>query len=101
MIFFEGAPLSALKAFSDERRQVFQMFVNPTSIANKLRIQQRPDVAGDDWMVRMLQTPTEEVLKEFFMPYMAVWRSNMRAVVGRAMVREEWTNCRNEARFAP
>ncbi|KAH9218014.1 hypothetical protein DL95DRAFT_361368 [Leptodontidium sp. 2 PMI_412] len=83
MIFHAKKPISILEAYSHERRRVFQMFVDPTSKANKLRLQQSPEYADDDWMVRTLQNPTPEVMKEFFSPYMASWRSDMRAVVAK------------------
>lgn len=83
MIFHDKKTISILEAYSHERRRVFQMFVDPTSKANKLRLQQSPEYADDDWMVRTLQNPTPEVMKEFFSPYMASWRSDMRAVVAK------------------
>ncbi|PVH72193.1 FAD/NAD(P)-binding domain-containing protein [Cadophora sp. DSE1049] len=84
MIFNENKPISTLETFSHERRKVFQLFVEPTSKANKLRLQQSPEAADEDWMVRALQNPTPESMKEFFEPYMKIWRSDMRAVVAKA-----------------
>ncbi|KAJ4028885.1 hypothetical protein NW761_014867 [Fusarium oxysporum] len=81
MILHEGKPLSLLNLYSDERRKVFQTFVSPTSTANKLRIQQDPTAANNDWLVRSLKKPTPAVLHEFFTPYMTVWRTDMRVVV--------------------
>ncbi|KAH8694367.1 hypothetical protein BGZ61DRAFT_307931, partial [Ilyonectria robusta] len=78
MILREGSPLSLLTTYSDARRQVFQSFVLPTSTANKLRIQQDPAAADEDWMIRMMQNPTPAVLREFTMPYLTVWRTDMR-----------------------
>lgn len=83
MIFYGKEPISLLETFSHERRKVFQMFVDPTSRANKLRIQQSPECADEDWLVRKMKTPTNEVLMEFFAPYMTSWRTDMRAVVAK------------------
>jgi hypothetical protein len=88
MILHEGKPLSLLNVYSDERRKVFQTFVSPTSTANKLRIQQDPAAADNDWLVRSLKKPTPVVLHEFFTPYMTVWRTDMRAVVASHGVSE-------------
>jgi hypothetical protein len=81
MILHEGKPLSVLSTYSDARRQVFQSFVSPTSTANKLRVQQEPAAAEDDWMFRTLQNATPDVLHDFFRPYMTVWRTDIRALV--------------------
>ncbi|KAL3471088.1 FAD-binding monooxygenase [Aspergillus californicus] len=81
MILRERHPLSVLSTYSDARRQVFQSFVSPTSTANKLRVQQEPAAAEDDWMVRTIKNATPSVLRDFFMPYMTVWRTDIRALV--------------------
>ncbi|KAH7148174.1 FAD binding domain-containing protein [Dactylonectria macrodidyma] len=88
MILHEGSPLSLLGTYSDERRQVFQSFVSPTSTANKLRIQQDPAAADGDWLVRAMRNPTPTVLREFIMPYMTVWRTDMRAAVAAQVARD-------------
>lgn len=89
MILHEGGPLSLLSTYSDARRQVFQSFVSPTSTANKLRIQQEPSAADDDWLMRMMQNPTVEVLHDFIKPYITIWRTDMRAVVAEQAARDE------------
>ncbi|KAH7372171.1 hypothetical protein BKA64DRAFT_750974 [Cadophora sp. MPI-SDFR-AT-0126] len=83
MIIDDKEPITLLETFSHERRKVFQNFVDPTSRANKLRMQQSPEDADGDWVVRLLQNPTDELLKDFFTPYVTVWRSNMRDVVAK------------------
>lgn len=88
MILHEGHPISLLGVYSDERRQVFQSFVSPTSTANKLRLQQEPSAADNDWLIRAMQNPTPGVLREFIMPYMTVWRTNMREVVAAQATRD-------------
>ncbi|KUL87609.1 hypothetical protein ZTR_05878 [Talaromyces verruculosus] len=89
MILHEGGPLSLLSTYSDARRQVFQSFVSPTSTANKLRIQQEPSAADDDWLMRKMQNPTPEVLHDFIKPYITIWRTDMRAVVAEQAARDE------------
>ncbi|CAK7203394.1 hypothetical protein SEUCBS139899_006127 [Sporothrix eucalyptigena] len=84
MVLNENQPVDAvLDTYSDERRKVFQFFIDPTSTANKLRVQNNhQDTAVDnDWYFRLLQSPTEQVLKEQAQPYFDVWRTDMRKAV--------------------
>ncbi|GFF79432.1 para-nitrophenol 4-monooxygenase [Aspergillus lentulus] len=89
MILHEGGPLSLLSTYSDARRQVFQSFVSPTSTANKLRLQQEPVEADDDWLIRKMQNPTLETLHDFIQPYITVWRTDMRTLVAEQAARNE------------
>ncbi|KAF2101952.1 FAD/NAD(P)-binding domain-containing protein [Rhizodiscina lignyota] len=79
MIFNEGKRLSLLDVYSDERRKVFQFFVNPTTTHNKLRMSSDPDnVVEDDWLLRSLKNPSPEALEELAKPYFETWRTDMR-----------------------
>ena len=80
MILNESKPLSLLDIYSDERRKVFQFFVDPTSTHNKLRVHTNDqDVAErDDWYFRMMRNPSKEQLMEGAKPFFETWRTDMR-----------------------
>ncbi|KAM5344609.1 hypothetical protein ACJ41O_013144 [Fusarium nematophilum] len=80
MIFSEQQPVSLLQTYSDERRKVFQTFVDPTTTHNKLRIQRSADSAYEDWFMRAMKNPSPETMAEFFTPYVSVWRTDMAAL---------------------
>lgn len=85
MVIKDGhdAPSAVLDAYSDERRKVFQFFVDPTSTQNKLRVHSNPPetAAQDDWLLRLLQNPTPQQLMELSRPYFETWRTDMRKVM--------------------
>ncbi|KIY00995.1 uncharacterized protein Z520_03661 [Fonsecaea multimorphosa CBS 102226] len=83
MILKEGRSDSVLDIYNDERRKVFQFFVNPTSAENKMRVHHHPPETAvrDDWYFRMMADPsklTEDQLKESMKPYMETWRTDIR-----------------------
>jgi hypothetical protein len=80
MVLKENYPTSLLDIYSDERRKVFQFFVDPTSTQNKLRVHSNPEdrAVQDDWFFRQLQNPTPKQLKEMARPYFETWRTNIR-----------------------
>ena len=76
-------PDDLLNLYSDERRKVFQFFIDPTSTQNKLRVHSNPeDTANqDDWFFRMMRDPsklTPKQLGELAKPYFETWRTDMR-----------------------
>ncbi|KIX10187.1 uncharacterized protein Z518_01268 [Rhinocladiella mackenziei CBS 650.93] len=82
MVLNEGCSDSVLDVYSDERRKVFQFFVDPTSTQNKLRLHSH-DVSTavqDDWYLRMINHPTPEKMLELMKPYFETWRTDMRKV---------------------
>jgi len=81
MILNEGRQPAILDIYSDERRKVFQSFVDPTSTQNKLRVHSNDEAtaAQDDWYLRMMaKGPTQEQLAELMQPYFETWRTDMR-----------------------
>ena len=80
MVLKEGRPPSILDVYSDERRKVFQTFVDPTSTANKLRVHSNDveNAVQDDWYLRIVASPTPEQLQDLARPYFETWRTNMR-----------------------
>lgn len=86
MILDESKPLSILDIYSDERRKIWQSFVDPTTTNNKLRVQcnEQDDAARDDWYFRALQNPSKENMMELGEPYFSQWRTDFRALVKKA-----------------
>ncbi|KAL1889727.1 hypothetical protein Sste5346_008713 [Sporothrix stenoceras] len=80
MVLHEGRPLAVLDTYSDERRKVFQFFVDPTSTQNKIRVQSNheDEAVTNDWYFRLLQNPTADVLRAQAQPYFDVWRTDLR-----------------------
>ena len=83
MILNEGHSTSILDMYSDERRKVFQSFVDPTSTANKLRVHSNPEdtAVQYDWFFRMMADPSklsQRQLEELSRPYFETWRTDMR-----------------------
>lgn len=83
MVLKEGRSPSILEVYSDERRKVFQNFVDPTSTANKLRVHSNSveTAAQDDWFFRMMADPSRlstKQLQELSRPYFETWRTDMR-----------------------
>ncbi|KAJ9603448.1 hypothetical protein H2200_012226 [Cladophialophora chaetospira] len=76
-----------LSLYSDERRKVFQFFVDPTSTQNKLRLHSHPEetASQEDWLFRMMRDPSKlspRQLEELARPYYETWRTDMRKLVG-------------------
>jgi 2-polyprenyl-6-methoxyphenol hydroxylase-like FAD-dependent oxidoreductase len=81
MVLNEGRSDNVLDVYSDERRKVFQFFVDPTSSQNKIRVHSHhPDTAAqDDWYFRILtNNPTKEQMLELMKPYFETWRTHIR-----------------------
>ncbi|KAF4554407.1 FAD-dependent monooxygenase-like protein 4 [Elsinoe fawcettii] len=72
----EGKPADAvLTMYSDERRQVFQFFVDPVSSWSKLRIQ-----SGDtnDWFFRALKDTSSPAFANYLNTLQNVWPTHVR-----------------------
>jgi 2-polyprenyl-6-methoxyphenol hydroxylase-like FAD-dependent oxidoreductase len=82
MILNESRSDDLLTLYSDECRQVFQSFLDPTTTANKLRMQQpySPDTVREDAFFRLLQDAAPATLKRQSQPYFEAWPTDMRAV---------------------
>lgn len=78
LILNEGKPVDILDIYSNERQRVFQFFVNPISTQNKLRIQNDPETAYDDWFLRKMREPTPEKMREFGEGLFKTWPTDMR-----------------------
>ena len=80
MVLEEEKPLSLLDVYSDERRKVFQFFVDPTTTQNKLRVHNNDQEVAtrDEWYFRLKANPTKEALIEMATPYFETWRTDMR-----------------------
>lgn len=80
MIVKEGHSDELLSAYSDQRRRVFQEYTDPTSKANKLRLQLPPETAvQDDWLFRILaRGPTPNEIADLSRPIWHFWRTDMR-----------------------
>lgn len=83
MVMKEGYDSSLLDVYSDERRKVFQFFVDPMSTQNKLRVHCNPEdtAVQDDWYFRMMNDPSKLTMKqveELNRPFIETWRTDMR-----------------------
>lgn len=85
MILKEGKPDSLLDLYSDERRRAFQMFTDPMSTYNLLRLSLDMDRATeDDWFFRALSTQDQRVLKQLNRGFSEDWPTDMRKVAKEA-----------------
>lgn len=86
MIPLEGRSEDLLTIYSDECRKVFQAFVDPTTTANKLRLQSPdPDAAiVDDYYFWAMQNTTPELLVNAARPSFETWRTDMRHLAREA-----------------
>ena len=96
VVLKEGRSDQILDAYSEERRKVFQFFVDLTSTQNTLRLHiHPPEVAAQrDWYFRILANPTEGEMLELMQPYFGAWRTDMRKVCQDAD--PSWTKRRND-----
>ncbi|GFF78380.1 6-hydroxy-3-succinoylpyridine 3-monooxygenase HspB [Aspergillus lentulus] len=80
LIIHEGKPISVLDVYSDERRRAFQMFVDPSSSQNKLRIASDVSTAKQDWLIRFMARASGDgaMVKQATEPFFSVWRTDMR-----------------------
>lgn len=86
MILKEGKSDKLLDIYSDERRRVFQMFVDPMSTYNYLRLTSlHPDTATeDDWFFKALKNQDQRVLKQVGKGFTELWPTNMRELAQQA-----------------
>ncbi len=77
LIIKRGNSLALLDVYSDERRKVFQMFVDPVSAQNKLRCANDPETAMEDWFLRTLSTASEADMANLGRPFFDMWRTDM------------------------
>ena len=78
LIINDKASLHLLSLYGDERRRVFQFFVNPLATANILRLKQPTEHALDDWLLRALNSPTPEFLRKSGEAFFTEWRTDIR-----------------------
>lgn len=78
LIIKEGRMLELLDLYSNERRQVFQMFVDPVSSQNKLRCANDPETANEDWLLRAVSDASEAEMAKLGMPFFEVWGTDLR-----------------------
>ncbi|OGM47706.1 hypothetical protein ABOM_004305 [Aspergillus bombycis] len=81
LIINENNPMDLLDIYSDERRRVFQTFVDPISSQNKLRCASDSDDAMNDWFIRAVINKTPEIMNAFSRPFFDIWPTDMRRVV--------------------
>jgi 2-polyprenyl-6-methoxyphenol hydroxylase-like FAD-dependent oxidoreductase len=85
LILNDGYKEDILDNYSDERRKVFQTFVDPTSTYNKLRLHSvDPKTATkDDWYLKLMaRGPTQEEAMELMRPFVEVWRTGVEKLKG-------------------
>jgi hypothetical protein len=80
-----------LDTYSDERRKVFQFFVDPTSTQNKIRAHSHPDpdqAVHDDGFLRELkrleERPDMKRAMALMRPFFDGWRTDMHRAVEEA-----------------
>jgi hypothetical protein len=81
MIINERKSIDLLDIYSDERRRVFQNFVDPMSSQNKLRCANEPETATEDWLLRAMIKKTSEIIEAFGRPFFDFWPTDMRKLV--------------------
>ncbi|KAJ5594662.1 FAD/NAD(P)-binding domain-containing protein [Penicillium hispanicum] len=80
-IINDKKPMKILDIYSDERRKVFQTFVDPVSTWNKLRMANDPETAHEAWMLRAASNPSPEFMAQLSRPYFDFWRTDMGKLV--------------------
>ncbi|ODM18857.1 hypothetical protein SI65_05474 [Aspergillus cristatus] len=78
LIINEGKDLSLLDFYSDERRRVFQTFVDPVSAQNKLRCANDPETAAEDWFIRAVMKSSEAGMAKLGSAFFDAWGTVMR-----------------------
>ncbi|KAH7344393.1 FAD binding domain protein [Pyrenochaeta sp. MPI-SDFR-AT-0127] len=80
MVINEGCSDQVLTLYSDLRRQVFGLFVDPMSTQNKYRIQNNADdLERDDGFVRLLNRPGTQAMDMMRKLYEEQWRTDIRS----------------------
>ena len=82
MIINESRSDELLTLYSDERRKVFQYFVDPTTTANRCRLHafSTKDAVLDDYYFREIANPTFETLRKGAKPYFETWCTDIRSL---------------------
>ncbi|PYI00059.1 FAD binding domain protein [Aspergillus ellipticus CBS 707.79] len=80
-IINDDNPLDVLDLYSDQRRKVFQTFVDPISSQNTLRVANDPETATEDWFLRAMIDRSPEFMAEMGQPYFYFWRTDMSKLV--------------------
>ncbi|KAF7593576.1 hypothetical protein BBP40_011196 [Aspergillus hancockii] len=83
LIIHEGRPISCLDTYSDERRRIFQTFVDPTSTQNKLRCASDVQTAKEDWLIRLMAKASPEMIAQGTRPFFIAWRTDMKEALNR------------------
>lgn len=78
LILKESKPVDILEIYSQERQRVFQLYVNPTTTQNFLRIQNDPEHAYDDWFLKRLADHKSRTAQEFGENLFKLWPTDMR-----------------------
>ncbi|KAJ5702911.1 hypothetical protein N7488_010459 [Penicillium malachiteum] len=83
MILKEGYSDEILDIYSDERRRSFQMFVDPMSTYNLLRIitQDAEKTTEEDWFFRAIKNGNRRILKSLEKNSSENWATDMRAIL--------------------
>ncbi|GIC93648.1 uncharacterized protein Aud_010136 [Aspergillus udagawae] len=83
LIIHEGKPIGVLDTYTDERRRAFQMFVDPSSSQNKLRIASDVSTAKQDWLIRFMARASGDgdMVKQATEAFFSVWRTDMRKIL--------------------
>lgn len=81
LIINDGKDLSLLDIYSNERRRVFQTFVDPVSAQNKLRCANDPETAAEDWFIRAAMHSSEAEMARLGSAFFDAWGTDMRTLV--------------------
>ncbi|OJJ51156.1 hypothetical protein ASPZODRAFT_55391 [Penicilliopsis zonata CBS 506.65] len=76
LIINHGLPESLLDVYADERRRVFQLFVDPVTTANKYRLMGNTE---DDWFFRMVKTSSPE-MQRYGRQFLDIWPTDMHKI---------------------
>lgn len=78
LIINNKGPLLLLGLYGDERRRVFQFFVNPLATTSMLRLKQPTEHALDDWLLRALNNPDPAFLRKSGEAFFTEWRTDVK-----------------------
>lgn len=81
MIINQGESINLLTLYSHERQKAFQLFVDPQTTQNKLRIMRDPETAHEDWLISQIANGNPAALATYGRAFHEQWRTDMRAVV--------------------
>ncbi|KAJ5295523.1 hypothetical protein N7508_010344 [Penicillium antarcticum] len=83
MIILEEKSDTLLDVYSNERAKPFQMFVEPQSTQNKLRLQSDPETVHVNWLIRQFNGQSPGSAEELAVQYFKQWRVNMREIASK------------------